>query len=65
MAQKTVEKSEFRVIKRMSADCTIYVAEDTNADYVVVKDDLLQATFEHQQDAYRLFGILTRAQKEE
>jgi hypothetical protein len=62
--EKTVTKADFRLIKRMSDNTRIYVAEDFNSNFVVVKDDQAEGTFEHQADAYRLYGVLTRAQHE-
>ena len=44
----------------MNIDCSIYVAEDENSSFIVVQDDVSQGVFEHQQDAYRLYGVLTR-----
>jgi len=62
MAQKPekLDKRQFKIIKRMSDDCTIYVGENTSGNFVVVQDDVSQGVFEHQQDAYRLYGVLTR-----
>jgi hypothetical protein len=56
-----LDKSQFRLIKRMSDDCSIYVAEDVNANFVLVKDDVLIGTFDRLADAYRCYGVLTRA----
>lgn len=65
MKDTKVNQSAFRLIKRMSDDCTIYVAENDNGHYVVVQDDEIKATFEHQQDAYRMYGVMTRQKKGE
>ena len=62
---KMVKQSEFRLIKRLSTSGNIYVAEDTNANFAVVQGGEVVGTFEHQADAYRLFGTLTRAEKGE
>lgn len=59
------ETIEVRVILRTSNDGTIKVAEDMNSNYVVTQNDKIVGVYDRKTDAYKEFGRLTRAIKEQ
>jgi len=55
------EPVKVRVILRQSTNGKIILAEDMNANFVLVNDNIQVGIYERKDDAIREYGRLTRA----